>query len=181
VEKTLEGFEVIVIDPPYEYDKNKGTSYRLITNHYPTMSVTELMQYPVRPAKDAIIFLWVPPALLETGLALVKAYGFNYKTNMVWDKVKLGAGYWVRVQHEHVLIGTRGKFGRPPSSIYMRSVLTKKRTEHSKKPEALQDWLDRAWPDKTKAEYFARRPRPGWAIFGNEVEDGAQQQLPSDS
>jgi N6-adenosine-specific RNA methylase IME4 len=173
-------YEIIVIDPPYSYAGNKGTPNRFIENHYPTMSLQDLISYPVKPAKDAILFLWVPPALLEDGLALVKAYGFTYKTHMVWDKVKLGAGYWARIQHEDILIGLRGGFTRPPSSKYIRSVVSKKRTEHSRKPEYLQDWIEQAWPDKTKAEYFARRPRKGWHVFGNEVENGAQQQLPSE-
>jgi N6-adenosine-specific RNA methylase IME4 len=172
-----EGYDIIVADPPWKYTANLGTTNRIIENHYPTMEIGEIINFPISPAKDAILFLWTTPAMLPDALEIMRHWGFNYKTNLVWDKVKLGPGYWVRVQHEHVLIGIRGKFVKPPSDKYMRSVLTKKRTEHSRKPEALQDWIDRAWPDRTKAEYFARRQRKGWYAFGNEVEDVKQQQL----
>jgi N6-adenosine-specific RNA methylase IME4 len=173
-------YEVIVADPPWKYDGNKGTPNRLIENHYETMPVEDIMAYPVRPAKDAILFLWATPALLPYGFQVMKAWGFTYKTNLVWDKVRLGSGYWVRVQHEHVLIGIKGEFRKPPSSKYMRSVLTKKRGKHSEKPEALQDWIDRAWPEKSKCEYFARRKRLGWDSFGNEVEGNCQSILKTD-
>jgi N6-adenosine-specific RNA methylase IME4 len=101
------------------------------------------------------------------------AWGFRYHTGFVWDKEIIGTGYWNRNQHEHLLIGIRGTPENPYESLRVSSIYREKRGEHSAKPAFFYDWISKVWPDKRKLEMYARNPRPGWAVWGNEVAPAA--------
>lgn len=120
-------------------------------------------------ASDAVLFLWVPSPKLPDGLTVMKAWGFTYKTSLVWDKVTLGLGYWVRGRHEFLLIGTKGKMSPPPVSLRLPSVFSSKRKKHSEKPDEIRDWISKCFPESLKVELFARVSVPGWDSFGDEM------------
>lgn len=161
-------FGVIYADPPWRYDN--GTPGREIERHYPTMSDEEICAMTIPAAKDAILYLWATAPRLESGLAVMEAWGFRYKTQAVWDKVKVGMGFWFRGQHEILMVGTRGKVSPPTPSARVSSVIRCPRGRHSAKPEHVREWIGEWYPDVPKLEIFGRLKRPGWDVFGNQVE-----------
>ena len=106
---------------------------------------------------------------------MVEAWGFDYRTHAVWDKARLGMGYYFRLEHEDLLIARRGSFpvpdepNRPETSIFRA-----KRGRHSEKPEIAYELLERMWPTVTRIELFARKARHGWAAWGLEAPEVAQ-------
>src|SRR5262249_32711497 len=96
----------------------------------------------------------------------------RYATNIAWVKDKTGLGYWVRNQHELLLIATRGNIPSPAPSRRPASVINAPRREHSRKPDEAYALIERMYPELPKIELFARQARPGWAAWGNEVGDG---------
>ncbi len=102
-------YDIIYADPPWRYDDNTTSPNRRIENHYPTMALEDIKNMEIPSAKDCILYLWSPAPLIEKALQVLNAWGFTYKSNLVWDKNKMGMGYWVRGQHEHLLIGVKGE------------------------------------------------------------------------
>lgn len=163
-------FDLVLADPPWRYSFS-STKARKIENQYPTMSPDEIKDLgPKLPiAEDAVLFLWATAPKLPLALEVMEAWGFVYKTNAVWDKVLFGMGYWFRGQHEHLLVGTRGRFPPPAAEHRRGSIFEEKRTRHSKKPSCVHEWIELAFPSAKKIELFARERRPGWAVWGNDV------------
>jgi N6-adenosine-specific RNA methylase IME4 len=155
-------YGVVLSDPPWRYRVCKSRN-RAIENHYPTMSTYDICALDVPSDEDAVLYLWSTSPHLPDALRVMEAWGFTYKTSLVWDKVKLGMGYWVRGQHELLLVGVKGDF---------RSVMTIPRTTHSRKPHEVRDLIARWYPDARKLEMFAREKVENWAAWGNEVECG---------
>jgi len=106
----LSDFPVIYADPPWRYEDSTTSPNRFIENQYPTMDLDEICAMPVASwaAKDAILFLWGTSPKLEEALQVMRAWGYEYRTSLVWIKDKIGMGHWVRQQHELLLIGRRG-------------------------------------------------------------------------
>jgi N6-adenosine-specific RNA methylase IME4 len=100
---------------------------------------------------------------------VLEAWGFEYKSNAVWVKDKLGLGYYVRNRHELLLIATRGDFRCPQPANRPSSVIEAPRREHSRKPDETYEIIERMYPELPKIELFARQERPGWRQWGNEV------------
>jgi N6-adenosine-specific RNA methylase IME4 len=164
-------YDVILADPPWRYDFANGYR-RAIENHYPTMANEEIQQLDVRSlaSPHAVLFLWATAPKLEEALDVMRAWGFKYVSNAVWDKEKMGMGHWFRMQHELLLIGRLKKTRSTPVPARQRSVFREARTTHSTKPQCVYEWIERGWPHANKLELFARRPRTGWDVWGNEVE-----------
>lgn len=161
-------FDIIYADPPWRYDFSKSDN-RAIENQYPTMEVLDICKLKVPSAENSVLFLWgTAPKLLEA-LEVMKAWGFEYKTNAVWDKRRIGMGYYFRIQHEHLLIGTKGVPGVPGDKARPDSIFSQAKTQHSAKPGIVYDMIEAAYPDKRYLELFARNKREGWAIYGNEI------------
>lgn len=99
----------------------------------------------------------------------MEAWGFSYTTHAVWDKRRIGMGYWFRGRHELVLLGKRGRPAPPAQTSRIASVIAAPRGRHSEKPSELADHIDEAFPTESKLELFARSQRPGWASWGNEA------------
>jgi N6-adenosine-specific RNA methylase IME4 len=97
------------------------------------------------------------------------AWGFGYKTHAIWDKVKLGMGYWFRGRHELLLVGTRGGFSPPPEEVRYPSVFAARRGEHSAKPECVYEMIESMFPGACRVEFFARKAREGWTPWGNQL------------
>ena len=135
------------------------------------MSLDEIMSLPVKDiaADDAILFLWVTTPMLEKGLKVLNAWGFDYRTSMVWVKPSIGPGQWVRQRHEYLLIGVRGDIPTPQGEDKPDSVIEAPREEHSKKPELVYDIIERMYPELPKVELFSRCKRENWTAWGNEI------------
>jgi N6-adenosine-specific RNA methylase IME4 len=162
-------FAVIYADPPWQYESPTGN--RAIEIKYPTLTLAEICALPVAEIAhdDGVLFLWVPPRILEQAFEVIGAWGFSYRTGMVWAKDKIGAGFWVRQRHEILLIARRGEMPVPPPEARPDSVFEAPRLEHSAKPPVVYDLTDRMFPDVRKIELFARHARPGWDAWGNEA------------
>lgn len=163
-------FPIIYADPPWEYEHSK-TDNRRIDNHYPTMPLLDICALPVGTiaAPDSVLFLWATSPKLEEALQVMRAWGFTYRTNMVWVKPQIGMGYYARQQHELLLIGARGALPVPEPANRPNSALTSPRTEHSRKPEEYYDMIERMYPEYARIELFSRTQREGWASWGNQA------------
>jgi ParB/RepB/Spo0J family partition protein len=165
-------FNVIYADPPWEYDFSVDEA-RSIPMHYPTMKLEEICSYlkdkGVRVAEDAVLLLWATNPKLEEAFQVIKAWGFNYRTNFVWVKDKIGMGYWNRSKHELLLIATRGKPKPPDPENRFPSVIEAERGEHSEKPEIVYEIIEKMFPEARKLELFARKKRKGWEAVGLEL------------
>lgn len=166
------GFEIIYADPPWKFSSNsKAKPGRNAQRHYDCMALPDILAMPVAEiaAKDALLFLWATSPMLPEGLATLKAWGFRYVSSLVWHKDRVGTGYWVRNEHEFVLIGKRGRFPCGRKAPFARSVLRGGQAQHSAKPPQLMDRIDAIWPERPRLEMFARQWRLGWSVHGNEV------------
>jgi N6-adenosine-specific RNA methylase IME4 len=161
-------YGIIYADPPWRYGFSKSGS-RKIENHYPTMSIAEICALKVPAAKDAVLYLWATAPKLPEALEVVRAWGFEYKSCAVWDKLNLGMGYWFRGQHELLLVGVRGNVSPPDQRLRVSSVFQEKRTKHSRKPTLIRDLIASWYPQARKLEMFARQTADGWDCWGNEV------------
>jgi N6-adenosine-specific RNA methylase IME4 len=165
-------FPVILADPPWHFDNETSGVERAAGNHYPTMALDEICALPVKglATDSAALFLWTTAPHLQEAFQVIEAWGFNYKSNIVWVKDRLGLGYYVRNQHELLLIATRGDMPAPPPSRRPPSVIQVAKREHSRKPDEAYELIERMYPDLPKIELFARGNRDGWTAWGNQAE-----------
>lgn len=162
-------YDVLLCDPPWKYTFCE-TKSREIENHYPTMNLDDICSLELPISENAMLFLWVPAPLIESGLKVMSAWGFIYKTQFVWDKEVMGMGYWARIQHEHLLIGVKGEMLTPAPENRYSSVIREKRTEHSKKPDIVYEMLEKMYPERRYLELFARQQYSDkWTVWGNET------------
>jgi N6-adenosine-specific RNA methylase IME4 len=167
-------YPVILADPPWKfeaYDAESGME-RAAETHYPTLTIDEICALPVADlaTTDAVLFLWCTSPHLPDALRVVESWGFSYRANIVWVKQgPPGLGYWVRNQHEILLIAARGNMRAPLESDRPPSVIHAPRREHSRKPDEAYEAIERMYRDLPKTELFARRERPGWDRWGNEA------------
>lgn len=180
-QKYIDGYQIIVSDCPWRYSFSKSKS-RKIENQYQTMTVADIcaLGSTLPIADNAVLYLWATAPKLLEALEVMKAWGFTYKSNAVWNKHRVGMGYWVRGQHELLLIGTRGKMSPPAPANRSASVIEEKRGKHSAKPEEAMRRIEKAHPDQSKLELFSRSERPGWTCLGHALgqvltTDGAKQ------
>lgn len=161
-------FPIIYADPATRYVSGFGD--RSIENHYPTMTIEELCALPVdQLALDsAVLFIWTTIPQLRNTMTIIEAWGFEYVSAWCWDKIDHGTGHWGFNQHEELLIATRGDFPAPIPGTQPRSLYPEKKTDHSVKPDWFAEQIERIWPALPKIELFARSPRPGWKVWGNQ-------------
>ena len=162
-------YSIIYADPPWQY--TPAVKNRKIENHYPTMPLQDICDMKIPSSKNSVLFLWATASKLPDCLLVMKAWGFQYKSQLSWDKEIIGMGYWFRGQHELLLVGTKGKFSPPKQCDRISSVWREKRTRHSKKPDGIREWISSCYPDVPKLELFARQRVEGWDVYGNEVEN----------
>ena len=159
-------FRTILADPPWDVLQRGG---RGAHRHYALMTVEEIAALPVgRLANvDAHLWLWVTNATLFAGPAVMDAWGFTYRSCLTWVKPGLGLGSsYLRNNTEHLLFGTKG---RAPISVPQSANLALcAKQDHSHKPEEQYAIIERCSPGPY-LELFARRKRPGWQVWGNEV------------
>lgn len=167
-------YGVIYADPPWRlepYSRETGLN-RAADNHYPTMTSEALLDMEVMrtaPAKDCILFCWATVPMLEDALAWMAHYGFEYRSHFVWVKPHIGTGFWNRNQHELLLVGVRGDVPCPAPGEQYSSVIEAPTGAHSTKPEAVAEMIEEMFPSLPALELFARGPRLGWDVWGNEA------------
>lgn len=158
-------YSVILADPPWRYEHSVSTS-RDIENQYPTMSLQEICDLEkdgfVKSADDCILFLWATSPKLAECMQVIEAWGFNYRTCMVWIKDKIGMGYYARQRHELLLIATKGDIKTPEPSDRPDSVIEAPRGVHSAKPERAYELIEQMYPGYSYCEMFNRQKRDGW-------------------
>jgi N6-adenosine-specific RNA methylase IME4 len=162
-------YSVIYADPPWEYD-NSGFD-QSAAKIYPTMDVDRISNLPINEitGPSCVLFLWVTSAFLPEGIEVMDAWGFDYKTSMVWLKNRPpGMGWWVETYCEYLLIGSRGENLHPRDKPINVNVFAEPVTEHSRKPVQVYELIERMYPDEPKIELFARKRREGWSVWGNE-------------
>jgi N6-adenosine-specific RNA methylase IME4 len=175
-------FKTILADPPWRFQNKTGKvapEHRRL-NRYGTMDLPAIKDLPVREvaADTAHLYLWVPNALLPHGLEVMDAWGFQYKSNIIWHKVRKdggsdgrGVGFYFRNVTEIVLFGVRGKNARTlaPGRRQVNLLATRKR-EHSRKPDEQYAIIESCSPGPY-LELFARGARPKWTVWGNQAVD----------
>jgi N6-adenosine-specific RNA methylase IME4 len=174
-----EPFATVLVDPPWRFTNRTGKvapEHRRLAR-YATMTAKEIADLAVGDlmAPRSHCYLWVPNALLADGLAVLENWGFTYKANLVWHKIRKdggsdgrGVGFYFRNVTELVLFGTRGQLRTlAPARRQVNLIATRKR-EHSRKPDELYEIIERCSPGPY-LEMFARHSRPGWAAWGNEA------------
>lgn len=169
-------FDVVYADPPWRYDN--GTPGREVENHYPTMAHDEICAVDVPAARDSVLFLWAVAPKLPEALDVMSSWGFSYRSGAVWDKDMAGMGYWFRGQHEHLLVGVKGRWSPPAPSLRVPSVHREPRGRHSKKPDRIRALIATWWPDARRLEMFCRYPSPGWHVWGNQVDSSRALEQP---
>ncbi len=170
---TGQRYPIIYADPPWRYENPPmGGTNRSIENHYPTMTLEEICALPVvdLATDDALLYLWATAPKLAECMKVIEAWGFEYRTNAIWDKESIGMGYHFRNQHEILLIAKRGNIPPPQAGTQPSSVYREKRGEHSAKPAFYYDMIETAYPQLPKIELFCRSPRDGWAVWGNQSQ-----------
>jgi N6-adenosine-specific RNA methylase IME4 len=175
-------FGTVLSDPPWRFINRTGKvapeHHRLA--RYGTLSTEEIAALPVAQIASATshLYLWVPNALLPDGLAVMKAWGFQYKSNLVWRKIRKdggsdgrGVGFYFRNVTELVLFGVRGKNARTlqPGRTQVNYLESRKR-EHSRKPDEMYEIIE-ACSSGPRIELFARGTRKGWAVWGNQANE----------
>jgi len=163
-------YRIIYADPPWKYDDRRDGRTTGVIDHYPTLSIEELCNLPISEITEnnAVLFIWVTSPLLEDVFKVINAWGFEYKTSFIWDKIKHNMGHYNSVRHELLLICTRGSC-TPDNIKLFDSVQSIEKTEHSKKPEFFREIIETLYTHGNKIELFARKKIDSWEIFSNEL------------
>jgi N6-adenosine-specific RNA methylase IME4 len=160
-------FDVLYADPPWP--SQTPDSEWAPESHYPTMAIEEIKALAAPAAEDALLFLWAINSLLPEALAVMAAWGFEYRTNLTWVKDSIGLGFWARNRHELLLLGRRGEFPLADAADRPDSVIEARRGRHSEKPACVYELIERMYPSASRLELFARTSRSGWTAWGKEV------------
>ncbi len=177
-------FSTILADPPWQFQNRTG---KMAPEHkrlsrYSTMTLQDIKDLPVEAItkKRAHLYLWVPNALLAEGMQVMEHWGFQYKSNLIWYKIRKdggpdrrGVGFYFRNVTEMILFGVKGKDIRtlqPGRS--QENIISSRKREHSRKPDEQYDIIEScSWGPFI--ELFGRGVRDGWATWGNQAEEYA--------
>ena len=175
-------FKTVLADPPWQFQNRTG---KVAPEHkrlsrYGTLTLEDIKALPVAEAAadTAHLYLWVPNALLPDGLAVMQAWGFQYKSNIIWQKIRKdggpdgrGVGFYFRNVTEVLLFGTRGNNARTlQAGLTQVNIMNTRKREHSRKPDEQYPLITSCSPGPY-LEMFARGKREGWAIWGNQADE----------
>lgn len=175
-------FRTVLADPPWQFQNRTG---KMAPEHkrlsrYSTMTLREICDLPVEAvvADTAHLYLWVPNALLPEGLKVMENWGFSYKSNIIWYKIRKdggpdrrGVGFYFRNVTEVLLFGVRGKNARTMQlGRTQENIISTQKREHSRKPDEQYPLIEGCSPGP-RLEMFARGPRVGWTVWGNQSEE----------
>ncbi|AIK68484.1 putative adenine-specific DNA methyltransferase, transcriptional activator [Mesorhizobium phage vB_MloP_Lo5R7ANS] len=183
-------FATVLADPPWRFQNSTGKvapEHRRLSR-YGTLSLPEIEALPVAEIvkEPSHLYLWVPNALLAEGLSVMAAWGFTYKSNIVWHKIRKdggsdgrGVGFYFRNVTEIILFGTKGKNARTlaPGRTQVNYISSQKR-EHSRKPDELYPIIE-ACSSGPYLELFGRGIRKGWATWGNQADESYRPNWPT--
>ena len=172
-------FATVMADPPWRFTNRTG---KIAPEHkrlarYPTMTLQDICDLPVADHLEgtAHCYLWVPNALLPDGLQVLAAWGFEYKSNIVWHKIRKdggsdgrGVGFYFRNVTEVLLFGVRGRMRTLAPGRRQVNIIQSRKEEHSKKPDEAYEIIEACSPGPY-LELFARLPRRGWRQLGDEI------------
>ena len=182
-------YSTILADPPWQFANRTGKmapEHRRLSR-YSTMTLNEIKDMPISNClnKQAHLYLWVPNALLKEGLEVMEAWGFQYKTNLVWYKIRKdggpdgrGVGFYFRNVTELVLFGIRGKVRTLDPGRSQVNILSTRKREHSRKPDEFYPLVEACSPGPY-LELFARGARPKWDQWGNQADETYQPTWPT--
>ncbi len=184
------GFRTILADPPWRFTNRTGKmapEHRRLSR-YETMTLEDICQLPVADvvAPTAHLYLWTPNALLPDALQVMEAWGFHYKSNIIWHKIRKdggsdgrGVGFYFRNVTEMILFGVRGKHARTEAAGRRQvNIIESRKREHSRKPDE-QYYLIESCSPGPYLELFARGTRPNWTVWGNQADDGYEPNWPT--
>lgn len=171
-------FRTIYADPPWHY--TNAASRGAAQNHYDTMTIEEIAGLPVQQlaAAEAHLHLWTTNAFLFEAKEIIEAWGFTYKSCLVWIKPQLGNGNYWRVSHEFLLLGVRGNLTFADRA--QQSWICAERTQHSAKPRIFQKLIEHVSP-APRLELFARTQSDGWTTWGNQIQHTLFDDLPEEA
>jgi N6-adenosine-specific RNA methylase IME4 len=178
IQRADSAYSTILADPPWQFQNRTG---KMAPEHkrllrYPTMKLAEIKRLPVGDlaANPSHLYLWCPNALLQEGLEVMKAWGFQYKSNLIWHKERKdggsdgrGVGFYFRNVTEIVLFGIKGRMRTLKPGRSQVNYLSTRKREHSRKPDEIFEIIESCSPGPY-LELFARFPRKGWSQWGNE-------------
>ena len=175
-------YKTIYADPPWQFQNRTGkvAPEHKRLNRYPTMKLEDIMKLPVGDVADekSHLYLWVPNALLPEGLQVMEAWGFDFKTNLIWEKTRKdgepdgrGVGFYFRNVTEILLFGIKGEKNRTldPGRSQVNLIRAMKK-EHSRKPEEFIDLIEKC-SNAPYLEVFARGNRDSWDMWGNQATE----------
>jgi N6-adenosine-specific RNA methylase IME4 len=157
-------YNVVYADPPWNFISE-------MTLGYPTMTLDEIKALPVNEiaAQDAVLFMWCSASIIVDALKVIETWGFNYKTHAIWNKQRIGHGLYFRIEHEILMVATRGAVPEVPYHARHSSVFSDPTGIPSEKPKRIREVIDRMYPELKKIELFCRgEPANGWDGWGNE-------------
>lgn len=183
----MKKYQIIYADPPWQYTGNEVLARGSRLNkkehdHYSTMTMDELKKLPIKELSEenSLLFMWVVSPSLDDGIDVMKSWGFEYATvAFVWHKKKTNPGYYTLSSCELCIVGKRGKIPTPRGTRNEHQFLSLGRGKHSEKPPEIRTRIAKMFPEQTKIELFARRPKErlfeditfrGWDVWGNEIE-----------
>lgn len=181
------GFSTVLADPPWRFNNRGGRvapEYRRIPR-YSTMDLAAINNLPVSQitAENAHLYLWVPNALLPEGLGVMDAWGFRYVSNIVWAKRRKdggpdgrGVGFYFRNTTELLLFGVKGSMRTLAPGRSQVNIIESRKREHSRKPDEQYDIIEACSPGPY-LEMFARYPRDGWTVWGDEADEDVVPQV----
>lgn len=174
-------FTTILADPPWRFENRTG---KMAPEHnrllrYPTLSINEIKNIPVKETttNPSHLYLWVPNALIKEGLEVLEAWGFTYKTNLVWYKIRKdggpdgrGVGFYFRNVTELILFGIKGSLRTLAPGRTQVNIISSRKREHSRKPDETYKLIKACSPGPY-LELFARGSRKNWSSWGNQAQD----------
>lgn len=168
-------YGVIYADPEWKFESwSEDTgSDRAAANHYPVSDIAAIRDrdVPKIAAEDCVCFLWATVPMLGEAMSVLNIWGFRYVSHFIWNKNRIGTGYWSRNKHELLLVGTRGNVPAPAMGDQWDSVIDADVGRHSEKPEVFHQLIEAYYPNLPKIELNRRGPpRDGWDAWGNEAE-----------
>lgn len=162
-------FSTVYADPPWSYSNKAARG--AADNHYPTLDIDAICSEPVRQltTQNSHLHLWTTNAFLQEAFTVIEAWGFRFKSCLIWIKPQMGMGNYWRVSHELLLLGVQGRL--PFADRTCRSWILQRRTRHSRKPFAVRELIERVSPGPYLEMYGREeQPQTDWTVYGNQVE-----------
>ena len=166
----MKKYKTILSDCPWKYGKGWGYG---AGEYYPLMKLEDICKLEIPSAENAHLYLWCPNGLLESGLKVMKSWGFTQKTCITWIKNRSIFGYYFKGQSEQLLFGVKGKL--PPQDRKQTTIINGKIRKHSQKPDEIYNVIEKISP-APRLELFARSKRNGWKSIGFDIDGKDIQQ-----